>query len=142
MKKVLLTILSLVIMAGLVISIVMLFVKGSSSAPLQSNNAGSSSSSSKTNSNTSNTSTSSSSSSSTISLSDVEANDGLNSNPCWVVVEGSVYLVPEGTKDWSNGQHMKTNGQVRCGMDTGNIITSSPHGASVLRDLKKIGNLE
>jgi predicted heme/steroid binding protein len=142
MKKALIIILSLVIVIGLAASIFMFVFKDDSSAPSENSNVNQNSSST-----TSSTSTSDSSSNSTIgsdviSLSDVEANDGLNGNPCWVAVDSEVYFVPEGAKGWANGQHTKSGGQVKCGMDTGTVITSSPHGEDVLKDLDKIGTLQ
>lgn len=148
MKKALIITITIILSLALVAGAVIFIVKDKSSAPSStaSTTSGTDSSSSSTNSSSSsssdNSNSSSSSTSSAISLSDLEANDGLNSNPCWVGVSGKVYLVPTGTKDWKNGQHTESEGQVKCGMDTGTIITSSPHGTSVMRDLELIGTLD
>jgi predicted heme/steroid binding protein len=141
MKKILIAILSLMIIAGLVLSVFVLANNKSSNSTSTDdstrNLADSSSDSSGSSSSKTNTS-----SSQTITLEELKLNNGLNNKPCWVAADGIVYLVPVGTKDWRNGSHDKSNGEVKCGMDTGTVITSSPHGSSVLGDLTKLGTLK
>lgn len=152
MKKALIITLAIILSLTLVGGAIIFIIKDNSAAPsgdggtstTSGSNTNSSSNSSNDNSSSSSSNSSSSSSSSssgTVSLSQLKVNNGLSGNPCWVGVSGKVYLVPAGTKDWSNGQHQKSGGQVRCGMDTGDVITSSPHGTSVMADLELIGTL-
>lgn len=119
MKKALIIILSLVILIGLGVGIFMLADSKDSPSSPENNNTNQG-----------------------ISSADLKMNNGLDGKPCWVAVDGAVYLVPEGTKDWKDGEHTKSGGRVKCGMNTGSVITSSPHGDKVLADLQKIGNLQ
>jgi len=62
--------------------------------------------------------------------------DGLNGHKAYIAVSGKVYDVTT-AQGWHNGSHQG----VQAGQDLTVIITSAPHGTSVLKDLKIVGTL-
>lgn len=76
-----------------------------------------------------------------ISQQQLASSDGLSGNKCWVAIDGVVYDV--GVSDeWQNGRHIPSNGMAQCGQDLTQVLSSSPHGRSVLSDVPEIGTLE
>lgn len=67
---------------------------------------------------------------------ELAAYNGLNGQKAYIAVSGKVYDVSS-AEGWKNGNH---NG-VQAGQDLTTIITSAPHGASVLKNLKVVGTL-
>jgi len=88
-----------------------------------------------------NTTSNTTNSTSTVTLAQVQANDGKNGNACWVVVDKTVYEI-SGFAQWVDGVHTSSGGQARCGKDETNVIGESPHGRSVLRLLKVVGQYQ
>lgn len=64
--------------------------------------------------------------------------DGKDGNACYVAVDGVVYEIPQ-TGQWQSGQHSPSNGQAYCGADMSEALKKSPHGASKIRELRKVG---
>ena len=62
--------------------------------------------------------------------------DGLNGHKAYIAVSGKVYDVTN-AEGWHNGSHQG----VQAGQDLTLIITSAPHGTSVLSKLKIVGTL-
>jgi len=62
--------------------------------------------------------------------------NGLNGTKAYIAVNGKVYDVTH-AEGWSNGSHQG----VQAGQDLTVIITSAPHGTSVLKNLKVVGTL-
>lgn len=71
----------------------------------------------------------------------VKQADGKNGNPCYVLLDGTVYEIKQGNK-WKDGEHTTSEGQAYCGMDATDVIKKSPHGKSVLSLLTKVGKLQ
>ena len=63
--------------------------------------------------------------------------DGKNGNPAYVAIKGGVYDVT-GNPHWTDGEH---HGNL-AGRDLTVAIGQSPHGESVLGNLKKVGTYE
>lgn len=76
-------------------------------------------------------------------LAEIAEFDGKNGNLCYVAISGVVYDMST-ADNWSNGTHTSSGGRANCGEDLTNVISSSPHGRSVLSDskVKNIGNLQ
>jgi predicted heme/steroid binding protein len=66
--------------------------------------------------------------------------DGRNGNPCYVAVDGTVYLI-EGKSLWVEGEHVTSGGLAMCGRDLSEVIDLSPHGRSKLETLTVVGQL-
>jgi predicted heme/steroid binding protein len=62
--------------------------------------------------------------------------DGLSGHKAYIAVSGKVYDVTT-AEGWKNGSHQG----VKAGQDLTVIITSAPHGTSVLKNLKVVGTL-
>ncbi|WEV39751.1 cytochrome B5 [Lactobacillus sp. ESL0684] len=60
--------------------------------------------------------------------------DGKNGNPAYVAIDGTVYDVT-GNSHWTDGEHHG----VEAGRDLTEAIAQSPHGKSVLGNLKEVG---
>lgn len=76
-----------------------------------------------------------------ITLAEVEKNNGKNGSKCWVIVDATVYEI-SGFAQWVDGVHTSSGGRARCGKDQTDVIGDSPHGRSVLRLLKVVGNYQ
>jgi len=70
-------------------------------------------------------------------LETLSAYDGQNGAKAYVAIDGIVYDVTN-EDDWDNGYH---KGLLLAGTDATSVFASSPHGASLLKDLKKVGIL-
>ncbi len=81
------------------------------------------------------------SSAKTITLAQVQANNGQNGNKCWVIVDTTVYQI-SGFAQWVDGVHTSSGGKARCGKDETDVIGDSPHGRSVLRLLTVVGSTQ
>jgi predicted heme/steroid binding protein len=82
------------------------------------------------------------STSSTVKLADINPSnlsqyDGLNGNKCLVKVDGKIYDAT-GNREWKNGEHAKSRGLAKCGMELSEVIKKSPHGKRVLDELPEI----
>lgn len=71
-------------------------------------------------------------------LDELKEYDGQNENKAYVAVHGVVYDVTD-SKAWKNGKHK--NG-ITAGTDLSDIISKSPHGEDVLKDLPVVGKLK
>jgi len=69
-------------------------------------------------------------------LAELKTFDGQNGNPAYVAVSGIVYDVTN-AKGWSNGAHQGHS----AGQDLTSVITSAPHGTSILTGLTIVGTL-
>ena len=69
---------------------------------------------------------------------DLKNYDGKDGNPAYVAIDGIVYDVTN-ANGWNNGEHQ--NG-AKAGQDLTEVLSSSPHGDSVLGDLMVVGTLE
>ena len=69
-------------------------------------------------------------------LDELKTYDGQNGNPAYVAVSGVVYDVTN-AKGWSNGAHQGHS----AGQDLTSVITSAPHGTSILTGLTIVGTL-
>jgi predicted heme/steroid binding protein len=63
---------------------------------------------------------------------------GKNGNPCYVVVDDTVYSI-SGFALWADGLHSPSGGRARCGKDLSSVIGQSPHGKSKLNLLQEVG---
>lgn len=77
----------------------------------------------------------------TITEAELASFTGKNGDKCYVAVDGVVYDATNADK-WEDGVHTESNGLAKCGEDLSQVIKASPHGKSVLDDLKEVGNLE
>jgi len=68
---------------------------------------------------------------------DLEAYNGKDGNPCYVVYDGKVYDV-SGSKLWKGGQHMRRH---PAGSDLTADIQAAPHGPEVLERYPQVGTL-
>ncbi len=74
----------------------------------------------------------------TFTMEEIEAFDGQDGNPAYVVVDGLVYDVTESGM-WSGGVHQ---GQFQAGQDlTEEIMEESPHGTGVLNRMEIVGQI-
>lgn len=64
--------------------------------------------------------------------------DGKDGRRCYAAVDGTVYEI-SGKSLWQEGQHTPSAGDAYCGADLTEALKRSPHGASKLRDLPKVG---
>lgn len=71
-------------------------------------------------------------------LDELKEYDGQNENKAYVAVDGVVYDVTE-SDAWKSGKHK--NG-ITAGADLSDIISESPHGEDVLKDLPVVGKLK
>jgi predicted heme/steroid binding protein/uncharacterized membrane protein len=69
---------------------------------------------------------------------DLEAYDGKDGNPCYVVYDGKVVDVSE-SKLWKGGQHMRRH---QAGTDLTADIQAAPHGPEVLERYPQVGTLK
>lgn len=79
------------------------------------------------------------SSGSTITLAQVQENNGKNGKKCWVIVDTTVYEI-SGFAQWVDGVHTSSGGQARCGKDLTSVMADAPHGRSVLKLLTVVGS--
>jgi predicted heme/steroid binding protein len=63
--------------------------------------------------------------------------NGLNGNKCLVKIDGKIYDAT-GNREWKNGEHAKSRGLAKCGMDLSEVIKQSPHGKRVLDELPEV----
>ena len=119
-----------VILVGVGIAINEIYL---SDKPNDSNN---STQTQQTNSNTESSSTSSTDKS--ISSSELSSANGIDGNPCYVVVDDVVYSI-SGFALWVDGLHSPSGGKARCGKDLSSVIGQSPHGKSKLNLLQQVG---
>lgn len=63
---------------------------------------------------------------------------GKDGRRCYVAVDGVVYEITSKSL-WQDGQHTPSGGEAYCGADLTEALKRSPHGASKLRDLPKVG---
>lgn len=73
-----------------------------------------------------------------ISSSELTQANGKNGNPCYVVVDDTVYSI-SGFALWADGLHSPSGGRARCGKDLSSVIGQSPHGKSKLNLLQEVG---
>lgn len=64
--------------------------------------------------------------------------DGKDGHKCYVAVDGTVYEI-SGKALWQGGQHSPSGGLAYCGADMTEALKKSPHGASKLQELPKVG---
>jgi len=69
---------------------------------------------------------------------DLEAYNGKDGKPCYVVYDGKVYDV-SGSKLWKGGQHMRRH---PAGTDLTADIQAAPHGPEVLEGFPQVGVLK
>ena len=69
---------------------------------------------------------------------DLEAYNGKDGKPCYVVYDGKVYDV-SGSKLWKGGQHMRRH---QAGTDLTADIQAAPHGPEVLEGYPQVGILK
>ncbi len=84
--------------------------------------------------------TSPNTSSTAVTTAQLAKNNGKSGAQCWVAINGTVYDVSN-SDEWRNGEHVPSNGQVKCGRDESSSIGASPHGSSVLSSLPTVGTL-
>jgi len=70
-------------------------------------------------------------------LLDLAKYDGIDGKLAYVAINGVVYDVTN-EKGWKNGEHQGYS----AGKDLTDVISKSPHGESVLKDLTAVGKLE
>lgn len=75
-----------------------------------------------------------------LSMEQVTAANGKEGQPCYVVLERTVYEIKQGNK-WRDGEHTTSEGEAYCGMDATEVIKKSPHGKTVMSLLTKVGML-
>jgi predicted heme/steroid binding protein len=80
---------------------------------------------------------SSSSSLAQIDASNLSQYNGLNGNKCLVKVDGKIYDATN-NREWKNGEHAKSQGLAKCGMELSQVIKQSPHGKRVLDELPEV----
>lgn len=90
---------------------------------------------------TTSSSTTESTNQASITLAEVEKNNGKNGTKCWVIVDTTVYEI-SGFAQWVDGVHTSSGGRARCGKDQTDVIGDSPHGRSVLRLLTVVGSYQ
>lgn len=73
-----------------------------------------------------------------INASELAQANGKNGNPCYVVVDDTVYSI-SGFALWADGLHSPSGGRARCGKDLSSLIGQSPHGKSKLNLLQEVG---
>jgi predicted heme/steroid binding protein len=74
-----------------------------------------------------------------VSKDQLAKHNGKDGQPCWVAVDGTVYLI-EDFSVWSNGEHTTSNGLAYCGADLSKVIDQAPHGRRVLDELIVVGD--
>jgi predicted heme/steroid binding protein len=72
-----------------------------------------------------------------INTSNLSFYNGLNGNKCLVKIDGKTYDATN-NKEWKNGEHAKSRGLAKCGMELSEVIKQSPHGKRVLDELPEI----
>jgi predicted heme/steroid binding protein len=72
-----------------------------------------------------------------ITIEELAQYNGMNGNPAYVAVDGTVYDVTN-AKNWKNGQHQSCT---VAGVDLTSSMPKSPHGNSVLNGLPVVGTL-
>ncbi len=68
---------------------------------------------------------------------ELEANDGKNGNPAWIVYQGKVYDVSE-SSFWIDGEHL---GMHNAGKDLTEELEMAPHREENLKRVKLVGEL-
>jgi predicted heme/steroid binding protein len=63
--------------------------------------------------------------------------NGLGGNKCLVKVDGKIYDATN-NREWKNGEHSKSQGLAKCGMELSEVIKKSPHGKRVLDELPEV----
>jgi len=74
----------------------------------------------------------------TISSSELTTSNGKSGKPCYIAVDGIVYVI-SGIAQWVDGLHTTSGDKARCGKDLSEVIKQSPHGRRVLSLLTKVG---
>jgi predicted heme/steroid binding protein len=121
MKKPLMIIIALVVVAGIGVVGYKLITKKDLSSFVGTDNSSSQTSSDKV-----------------ITSEELAENNGKNGASCWVAVNGKVYDMT-GVDGWEDGEHKASDGQTTCGQDETDSIGESPHGAGVLSNYPVIG---
>jgi predicted heme/steroid binding protein len=75
--------------------------------------------------------------SSEINTSNLSEYNGLSGNKCLVKVDGKIYDATN-NREWKNGEHAKSRGLAKCGMELSEVIKQSPHGKRVLDELPEV----
>ncbi len=68
---------------------------------------------------------------------ELEANDGKNGNPAWIIYQGKVYDVSE-SSFWIDGEHL---GMHNAGKDLTEELEMAPHREENLKRVKLVGEL-
>jgi predicted heme/steroid binding protein len=76
----------------------------------------------------------------TFTKAELAAGNGIDKNPCYVAVDGTVYEISNSIL-WVMGVHTPTKGLIKCGEDHSQTILNSPHGKSKLKYLDTVGKL-
>ena len=76
----------------------------------------------------------------TLTQAELAAGNGIDKNPCYVAVDGTVYEISNSIL-WVMGVHTPTKGLIKCGEDHSQTILNSPHGKSKLKYLDVVGKL-
>jgi predicted heme/steroid binding protein len=74
-------------------------------------------------------------------LEELKKYNGQNGNPAYVAVNGVVYDVT-GSRRWTNGLHEECSNATYAGADLTSLISSSPHGADVMKKFTVVGTLQ
>jgi len=72
----------------------------------------------------------------TFTMSEIAKYNGMNGNPAYIVVSGTIYDVTK-IGEWSGGEHQG----IRAGQDVTAFFANSPHAASLLNQLPIIGKV-
>ena len=76
-----------------------------------------------------------------ITQAELAAADGKSGHRCFVAVDSVVYEIVDSPL-WQNGQHTTSGGLAYCGADMSQAIKQSPHGKSKLAELTIVGHLK
>jgi len=74
----------------------------------------------------------------TMTMKEVKEFNGKNGKKAYIVVDNVVYDVTN-VKSWKNGKHKMG---IVAGSDVTKFLSRSPHGASVLNNLKIVGKIK
>lgn len=72
----------------------------------------------------------------TVTMAEVEGNDGLDGRPAWIAVNGIVFDVSD-SPGWEDGEHRG----VKAGTDGTDLFVSSPHGYDFMARTPIVGRL-